>query len=420
MKNADLIITADTILTCRSYSGYKAGVKQMNDVGLLKDGFIAVKDGKIIDVDKISKLNGQYKKVKKTINCKDKVVMPGFVDSHTHPVFAGSRVNEFQQRLYGATYEEIHAKGGGIQSTVNATRQAYFIDLFKSAKFYIQTMIKHGTTAIEAKSGYGLSVEDEIKSLKVIKKLKEQFSVDIVSTFLGAHSVPLEYKKNRAEYVNLIINKMLPWIKKDKLADNVDVFCEEGAFTLEESKKILCKAKKLGFKLKIHSDEFKNLGGTALIAKLKGLSADHLININDKDINLLAKSKSAAVLLPGTTFFLNKGKYAPARKLLEKNVITAIATDFNAGSCQSLSMQMIISLACLKMKMTPEEAINASTINGAHALGLNGKAGSIEKGKQADLCILSISDYRQLPYYFGTNLVDLVIKKGNIIAGTIN
>lgn len=415
MKTADLIITADTILTCHSPKGYKTGLKQMNDVGLLKDGFIAVKDGKIIDVDKILNLNKKYKKVKKTINCKDRVVMPGFVDPHTHPVFAGSRVNEFQERQSGASYEEIHAKGGGIQATVNATRKAEFSELIDDAKFYIRTMIKHGTTSIEAKSGYGLSVEDEIKSLKVIKKLKEELPVDIVSTFLGAHSVPSEYKKNRAEYVNLIINKMLPWIKKDKLADNVDVFCEEGAFTLLEAKKILGRSKKLGFKLKIHSDEFKSLGGTALIAKLKGTSADHLMNISDKDINILAKSSIAAVILPGATFFLNKDKYAPARKMIDKGVAVALATDFNAGSCQTMSLQMIISLACLKMKMTPEEAINAATINGAYALSLSRRIGSITKGKQADICVLSISDYRRLPYYFGTNLVECVIKKGKII-----
>lgn len=414
MKQVDLIIKADTILTCRSRCGFKRGVKQMNDIGLLQSGFIAVKNGKIIDIGKLAVYNKKYK-AKKIIDFKNKVVLPGFVDSHTHPIFAGSRVNEFQMRSSGASYEEIHAKGGGIFATVNATRSASFSALFENAKFYIENMLRHGSTTIEAKSGYGLTSEDEIKLLKVIKRLNEVLPADIIPTFLGAHSVPIEYKKAHTEYINLITKKMLPWVKKENLAKNVDVFCEEGAFSLEEAKKILTAAKKLKFNLKIHADEFKNLGGSSLIAMFKGLSADHLMNISDKDINLMAKNKTAAVLLPGTTFFLNKDKYAPARKLIEKNVIMALATDFNAGSCQTMSLQMIISLACIKMRMTPAEAINAVTINGAYALGLSNKVGSIEKGKQADFCVLSISDYMQLPYYFGVNLADCVIKKGNIV-----
>lgn len=413
MRNIDLIITADTILACHDDKGFKRG-GAMSDAGVLRGSGVAVAGGKIFDIDSYVNLQKKYKKTK-IINFKNKTIIPGFVDSHTHPIFAGSRLNEFEARLRGASYEEIHASGGGIQSTVNATRKASFDELCKNAKFYINTMMKHGTTAVEAKSGYGLSVVDEIKSLKVIKKLQKDLPVDIIATFMGAHSIPKEHKKNRIAYVRMLIDEMLPQIKKEHLAGIVDVFCEEGAFTPEETKKIFAAAKKLGFQLKVHADEFKNLGASSLAAKLKGLSADHLMNINGGDIKMLAKNKTAAVLLPGTTFFLNKDKYAPAREIIDGNVITALATDFNAGSCQTLSMQMVISLAVLKMKMTVEEALNAATINGAYALGLSGKIGSIAKGKQADFCILGVSDYRQMPYYFGTNLVDRVIKKGRIV-----
>ncbi|MFH1454298.1 MAG: imidazolonepropionase [Armatimonadota bacterium] len=410
----DLIITGGTILTCHSSKGYKTG-KQMQDVNLLKDSFIAVKDGRIVDIDKLSVLNKKNKKAEKVIDFKDKVILPGFVDSHTHPVFGGSRVAEFQARAHGVTYEEIHAKGGGIQSTVNNTRGVSADLLYKRAKLFIEIMLRHGTTTVEVKSGYGLSSESEIKTLKVIKKLKKTLPVDIVSTFLGAHSVPKEYKQDRKKYIDIVINEMMPLVKKENLAEFIDVFCEEGAFTLEESRRILEKAKRLGFKLKIHADEFKNLGGSSLIASLKGTSSDHLMNIGDKDIKLMAENKTAGVILPGTTFFLGKDKYAPARKLIDSGVITALATDFNAGSCQTLSLQMIASLGCLKMKITSEEAINSITINGAYAAGVSNMAGSIARGKQADFCVLGIPDYREMPYYFGTNLVECVIKKGKPI-----
>lgn len=408
----DKIFTAPTLLTCESNSGLKRK-KELNDLGIIKDGAVAVRGAKIIEVGRAEDI---IKKNKKTqiIKFKSGTLLPGFVDPHTHIIYAGSRVEEFYERLGGASYQEIHSRGGGILSTVKSTREASQEQLYKGGKKILRQMLTHGTTSLETKSGYGLDIENEIKTLKVIRKLKETSPQNIYSTFLGAHAIPEEYKFNRGGYVNLLI-KLISKIKKEKLADFVDVFCEKGAFTLNETKKILTYAKGEGFNLKIHSEEFEHSGGTKLAVSLGAVSADHLTKITRDDIKRISKSSTVAVLLPGVTFFLGQARYSPARDLIDAGAAVALATDFNAGSCLTFSMQMIITLACLKMKMSLAEAINASTINAAAAIGQGHILGSIQRGKLADMILVDLEDINIWPFYFGTNMVKHVIKGGNIL-----
>lgn len=416
LKKADLIIFSDTILTCRG-NGRPKILAEMNDTGVIRNGCIAVKDGRIAAVGVRNKIVKVFspEKAASVIEAGPYVVMPGFIDSHTHPVFAGSRVGEFIMRAQGATYQEIHEKGGGISFTVDNSVKASFEELYKNGRAAIERMIAHGTTVVEAKSGYGLSLEEELRQLRVIKKLAEDLPVDVISTFLGAHAVPRKYVDNRNEYVRIIIEEMLPAVKSENLAKFTDVFCEEGAFTLEETKKILSAAASLGFKLKIHAEEFTNTGSAITAAEMGSVSADHLLRLTDQDIQKLAKTSTILTLMPGTLFFLGYNEYAPARRIIDLGAKVALATDYNAGSCLSASMQMAMSLACIKMKMTPEEAINAATYNAAFAADVQGEAGSIEEGKKADILIMNVEDYRMIPYHFGENLVKTVIKNGKVI-----
>lgn len=385
----------------------------MNDLGIILNGAVAMKDGIIIDVGTTRKLKKKYdEKVSHVIDAEGKVVLPGFVDSHTHAVFGGNRSQEFVDRIQGKTYLEILEKGGGILNTVENTRKQKKGELAEASKKYLDTMLLHGTTTVEIKSGYGLDEKNEFKILKVIQYLQQTHSLDIVPTFLGAHVIPPQYKSNPEAYVDFI-GTMLPIVKP--YATFCDVFCDDGAFDTKQSEKILKTAQSLGFKLKIHTNEFKDIGGVSLAVKLGVVSADHLDNINLRDIVRIKKSNVICVLLPGTPFFLMKDIYAPARKMINHGLPVALATDFNPGTCPCGNMQMIISLACLKLGMTPAEAINAATINGAHAVEMTRWVGSIEIGKQADIIILDIHDYNQLPYYFGINHVHAVIKKGRMI-----
>lgn len=411
MNNADKIILSETILTCNGNSP-KLG-DNLRDVSIIKNAAIAIKDSLIAAVDNKDKILSTYHS-DEIIDFKNNVVMPGFVDPHTHPIFFGSRVNEFLMRAKGSTYEEIFAGGGGILNTVKTTKQASDDILIKKTLFVFNEMLRHGTTSCEAKSGYGLTLEQELRQLYLLNDISAYHPIDIAITFLCAHAIPPEYAEKRNDYVDLIVNKMIPTVKEKKLAKFIDVFCEEGAFNIFETERILRLGSEIDFKLKIHAEEFKHLGGCALAARMNAVSADHLLVINDEDIKELANSKTVAVLLPGTSFFLNKG-YANARKLIDGGAAVAIATDFNAGSCQTFSMQMIISLACIKLKMTPEEAINAATINAACAINVDDKCGSLDSGKYADFIVLEIEDYRELPYLFGTNIVKQVYKKGNLV-----
>ncbi len=349
------------------------------------------------------------------INARNQVVMPAFVDSHTHLVFAGTRENEFNMRIQGKTYMEIAREGGGINSTVRETRNAGEDELYTIARRNLMKMIEHGVATFEIKSGYGLDTETELKQLRVIDRLRKTFPVDIKATFLGAHEVPPEYRDNKEKYIDIVINEMLPAVKEQGIAEYCDIFCEEGVFDIEESRKILSKAKELGFKIRMHADELTPLGGAELAAELGAKSADHLVYITDKGIDAMVSRNVVFVMLPGTTFFLMSDKYAPARKIAERGGIVALSTDFNPGSSYTHSMPMIIALACLKMGLTIEQAINAATINAAYSLDLHSKTGSIHKGKQADLIFLDVPSYNFLVYNYGVNHISAVIKKGRVI-----
>ena len=330
-----------------------------------------------------------------------RVVMPGFVDAHTHPVFAGIRANEFEQRASGATYREIAARGGGIRSTVRATRTASLNDLGKAGLRYAQWFLRCGTTTIEAKSGYGLTVEDELKILRAIKQLNESTPLRYVPTFLGAHDIPSEYKSRRATYVNLVINEMLPRVVEEKLAEYCDVFCEADVFTTDESWQILSAARCQGLSLRVHADQLSLSGGAKLAAELNAATADHLEHTDAAGILALKTAGVQPVLLPGSVYALGSNQYPPARQMIDAGLAVVLATDFNPGSSPTPSMPMILSLACTQMKMTPAEALTAATINAAYSLGRGDEIGSLEKGKRADFVIHDCDDYRELAYFFG-------------------
>lgn len=330
-----------------------------------------------------------------------RIVLPGFVDAHTHPVFGGNRANEFEQRTAGATYREIAAGGGGIRSTVRATRNASQADLVKAGKRYAEWFLRSGTTTVEAKSGYGLTLEDELKILRAIKQLDEETQLSYVPTFLGAHDVPSEYKSRREVYVNLVINEMLPRVAEEKLAQYCDVFCEEDVFTTDEAWRILSAARCHRLGLRVHADQLSLSGGAKLAAELNATTADHLEHADAAGITALKGAKVQPVLLPGSVYALSSSRYPPAREMIDAGLAVVLATDFNPGSSPTPSMTMILSLACSQMKMTPAEAITAATINAAYSLGRGDEVGSLEKGKRADFVIHDASDYRELPYWFG-------------------
>ncbi len=410
-SKADLLVyNSSQLLTLSGKDGVRIG-KDMEDLGSLAHGAIAVKDGIVVETGPTDNLLTKYHDVSERIDAGNKLVMPGFVDCHTHLVFAGSRENEMSMRVSGGSYIEILKSGGGIHSTVEATREASYDDLLKIAESYITYMISHGTTTVEIKSGYGLSYESEKKILEVIKKLSREQKLDIISTFLGAHTVP--HGVDRNEYLDMLINIALPEFRG--MTEFCDIFAEDGAFTYQETERFLCAAKDLGYKLKVHSGQFNDIGVTGLSAKLDAYSADHLEYVSDDQLELMKEARTAAVLMPGVPFFLMLDKYADARRMIQNGNAVALATDFNPGSCPTFSMQMIIALACYKMKMTAEEAITASTINAAYAIDRADDVGSLEIGKKADLLIMDIVDPVYIPYYFGANLVNTVIKNGELL-----
>ena len=414
-----LIHSASQVLTMAG--GPQRG-ERLGDLGLIPDGAVLFQSGQIVEAGSSVELLKKYPGEDKW-DAKGKVVMPGFIDPHTHTIWSGDRSGEFESRLAGKSYLEILEAGGGILSTVRATREATIQELKDQTRSRIQSMFEHGTTTLEIKSGYGLNIETEQKMLQVLLELDAEEAADIVITYLGAHAVPPEYAGKPAEYTDILCREFLPALadwwptRTEKPFPYVDVFCERGAFDLQQSRQILSKAKELGFPLKIHADEFENLGGASLAVELGAASADHLVVTSRKDIQALGKSNTVAVALPCTPFGLAEPDYTPAGEILAADGLLAIATDINPGTAWCESMQFAAALACRYMKLTPNQAIAAATINAAAAIGRDDVVGSLEPGKQADLIVLDIPDYRHIGYRFGTNLVKTVIKKGHFIIG---
>ena len=386
----------------------------MSVVPSIDDAYLFVKDGKINDFGKMQEL----KKINtdQVIDAKDRMVLPSWCDSHTHIVFAGNRSKEFIDRIKGLSYEEIAARGGGILNSAKLLQNTSKEDLYNQSKMRINSVIRQGTGAIEIKSGYGLSFESELKMLQVIKQIKENSKMQVKSTFLGAHAYPNQFKENKDGYVDLVLNKMLPAFKKENLIDYIDVFCEKGYFSPKDTERIIKEGLKYNIRSKIHVNQFNILGGVKIAVENNALSVDHLEVLQDDDIKILSKGSTIAVVLPTCSYFLGID-YAPARKLIDAGLPLAIASDFNPGSSPSGNMNFVISTACTKMKLTTEEAINAATINGAYAMGLEDKVGSISKDKIANLIITNkINSIDEIPYNFGGNQIHKVILEGEIIS----
>ena len=417
MTQVDLIIIhANELVTMDTAYGVPRVGKDMKNLAIIQDGAVAVSHGLIIFVGTTQELITNFPPHEETIiiDATNKLVTPGFTDPHTHIIFDGSRENELEMKIAGMSYLEILEAGGGILKTVKATRKAPLTQLIKNGKTILNRMMEYGTTTIETKSGYGLDTENEIKSLLAVKELNLEHRIDIVSTFLGAHAVPPEYDGKTDEYVNLIISEMIPKIAKEELAEFCDVFCEEGIFSTEQTKKILLTAIKYGMKPQIHIDEIVDSNGAFLAAELNAVQVGHILKSNDKGLKALKESKTIATLLPGTPFCLMLKDYAPARKMIEMGIPIALATDFNPN-CWTESMQMIIALACYHMKMSPAEALTAATINAACAIGRQKEIGSLEVGKKADIIVFDVPNHNFLPYQFGVNLVSKVIKSGKVV-----
>ena len=392
----------------------------LGDLGLIEDGSVLIRDGKIVETGLTSVLISKYPAEERQ-DLTRKVLIPGFVDPHTHVIWVGDRSAEFELRLQGKTYLEIMNSGGGIVSTVKAVRNATLKELKEQTRARLRRCLSYGTTTLEAKTGYGLNIESELLMIQALLELDQEEPIDLVLTFLAAHAVPPEFTGNPGGYTDLVCQEMIPalaewWPQNTKKGlPFVDVFCEKGAFDLAQSRKILETAKQYCFPLKIHADEFENLGGVSLAAELGATSADHLVVSSQEDIKALGESDTIAVTLPCTPFGLAESAYSPAKDFLEADGILAIATDLNPGTAWCESMQFAAALACRYMKLTPGQAIAAATINAAAAIGMDGIVGSLEPGKQADLLILDIPDYRHIGYRFGTNLVETVIKRGQVI-----
>ena len=387
---------------------------ELRELGIIANGGMFVRDGRIEKVGNTDDIETLINADTNVIDARRQVLMPGFVDAHTHPVFSGTRVGEFEERAQGATYQEIAARGGGIQSTVNATRATYEEMLAYEAWRYSEWFLRLGTTTIEAKSGYGLSLEDELKILRVIKRLDENTALRYVPTFLGAHSIPPEYRSRREQYVSLIIDEMLPAIAQEKLAEFCDVFCEDKVFTTDEAWKILTAARCHGLGLRIHADQLSLSGGAQLAAELGTTTADHLEHTDAAGIAALKRANVQPVLLPGSVYALGSSRYPAAREMIDAGLAVVLATDFNPGSSPTPSIPMILSLAATHMKMTPAEAITATTINAAYSLNRGHEIGSLEPGKIADFVIHACHDYRELAYFFGIQHASQVYCAGKI------
>jgi len=422
VRNLDLFIkNISRLVTVASHGKpFKTG-KEMGELGIIDDAGVLCLHGKIAWAGPMSEWGRGNERLLpprppglEEIDASGMVVLPGFVDSHTHMMFAGDRAHDFALRAAGATYQEIARQGGGILHTVSHVRAASKKDLKRSTVRFMNLMMKQGTTTVEIKSGYGLTLDAEIKMMEAIHELEEEEMMGVVPTFIGAHAVPPEYKEDPAAYQELVIGKMIPYIGRRKLARFCDVFCEQGYFDLASTRRILEAGKSWGMMPKVHAEELTPFGGAAVAAQVGAVSADHLERVDDAGIAALRGAGVVATLLPGVSFFLNHG-YAPARALIDAGVPVAIASDFNPGSCMSFSMPLMMTIACTQMRMSPEEALCAATLNGAAALRLSDTCGSIEVGKNADLIVTDVPDYTHLAYHFGTNHVVRTIKHGTIL-----
>jgi imidazolonepropionase len=393
--------------------------KALSDIGVLRGGAVLLREGVISAVGPAAEIEKlKESKSAEVLDLDGRVLLPGFVDSHTHLIHAASRAEEYELKIQGAGYEEIARKGGGILNSVGKLRAATVQDLKSRARTFLERFAEHGTTSIEAKSGYGLDVTSELRILSLHKELDAEQPLEIVSTFLGAHAVPAEYRdkpNGTSAYMQLLEQELIPEVAENGLAEYCDVFCERSAFSIAESRQVLLAGKKHGLRPRVHAEQLSNTGATRLGIKLGAASCDHLEYLKPADIRALAKSKTTATLLPGCDFHLGLKRYPPARKLIDEGAIVALATDFNPGTSPTLSMPMVLSLACTQLRMTPAEAITAATLNAAYSLGRHKRIGSIEAGKQADLAVFEVADYREIPYYFGVNTCWLTMKRGEVV-----
>ncbi len=441
MADSLLIRNCGQLLTLRGRAPRRG--KALGELGIVRHGAVLARDGRIAAIGTrgevsraLKALTTEERKALREIDAGGRVVLPGFVDSHTHLIHAASRAAEYEMRIAGATYEQIARKGGGIANSVKKLRAASSDELKQRALVHLRQFAAHGTTTIEAKSGYGLDLESELKILRLHKELQptavsvraersaarndsalgsETGPIDIVSTFLGAHVPPPEFRKHPDDYVELLIHKMIPRVAAEGLADYCDVFCDRGAFTVAQSRRILTAARACGMKPRVHAEQLARTGAARLAVELHAASADHLEKINAADIRALAKSDVTCTLLPGCCFHLGLRDYTPARKLVAAGAIVALATDFNPGTSPTLSMPMVLSLACTQMRMSPAEAIAAATVNAAYSLGRAANIGSMEVGKFADIAVFDLDDYREIPYYFGVKHCWLTLKRGQIV-----
>jgi imidazolonepropionase len=406
------VLHASQLVTLSGLKGARVGT-ELSALAIIRDGGMLIRDGKVESIgpsDEIEKKVGDAE----ILDARGRVVMPGFVDAHTHLVFAGNRLDDFERRARGETYEQIAKAGGGIWSTVGQTRAASEHDLLAQAKKHANWFLRCGTTTVEAKSGYGLTVEDELKILRVMRQLKEEVRLEIVPTFLGAHAVPRELSPD--EYLDVVITEMLPRVTAEKLAEFCDVFCETGYFDIDQTRRILSAAKKLGLSLRGHVDQLTNSGGAKLMAEMGATTADHLEQTDKQGIAALKKANVQPVLLPGSVYALGSSRYPRAREMIEAGLAVVLATDFNPGSSPTPSMPMVLSLACTQMKMSPAEAITASTLNAAYSLNRGDKIGSLEPGKLANFAIFDCEDYRELAYWFGFQQTHSVYVRGKCVS----
>jgi imidazolonepropionase len=420
-RSATILIHASQVLTLRGGRGSRRGL-QMTDLGIIEDGAVLIEDGKIAAVGTTDEIRARWVPQVRAphlganlgveeLDCRGKVILPGFVDSHTHPVFASPRLIDFEKRIAGVHYEEIAAAGGGIRASVRGVRESSVEDLAAHVLSALREMQSSGTTTVEAKSGYGLDLASELKSLEAIRQAAQWWQGTVIATLLGAHVVPPEFRENPDEYLRIACDEMIPAAAQSKLAEYVDVFCERGAFTPEQSIRILRTAVRYGLKTRVHVGQLTHTD-LDVFSEFGCASFDHMDHVSDADIGLLATTNTVATLLPAANYFLGLSTFPPARKLIDSGVAVALATDYNPGTSPTTSMPFVLSVACTQMKMSPAEAITAATINGAFALNLENRKGSLEVGKDADIAIFEADDYRELPYWFGVNRCWKTILRG--------